>query len=67
MAMPPDRYLQIERSLEQPLDKFVNERRAVGMSWRRIANEILLASGEDVSYETLRMWFQGREPVSGAA
>lgn len=64
---PPERYLMIERRLGEPFADYVNSRRAAGMSWRRIANDILLRTGEDISYEALRMWFQGRSPVSGSA
>ena len=65
MSTPPERYIAIEQKLVGTFADFVNERRAKGTSWRRIANEILLTTGEDVSYESLRMWFQGREPVAG--
>ncbi len=66
MSTPPDRYIEIEQKLGESLAGYVNSRRAVGMSWRRIANDILLSTGEDISYESLRMWFQGRSPVSGS-
>jgi hypothetical protein len=67
MSTPPDRYIEIERKLGEPFAGYVTSRRANGMSWRRIANDILLTTGEDISYESLRMWFQGRSPVSGSA
>lgn len=67
MSTPPDRYIEIERKLGEPFAAYVNTRRSNGMSWRRIANDILLSTGEDISYEALRMWFQGRSPVSGTA
>lgn len=67
MSTPPDRYIEIEQKLGEPLATYVRTRRDRGISWRRIANEILLSTGEDISYESLRMWIQGRAPVSGDA
>lgn len=64
MALP-ERYVAIERKLDGTLADFVGSRRDSGMSWRRIANEILLTTGEDISHEALRIWFQGRAPVVG--
>jgi hypothetical protein len=63
MTTPPDRYIEIEQRLGEPFADFVRTRRDRGVSWRRIANEILLTTGDDISYESLRMWFQGRQPV----
>lgn len=42
------------------LEEFVTERRARGMSWRRIAYEIYDATDKQVgvSYEVLRRWFK---------
>lgn len=64
MAQPPEKYRDIEEKLGEPLADFVAARRAESVSWRRIANAILLKTGTDISDESLRMWFQGRQPVS---
>lgn len=40
-----------------PLDEFVRSRREAGRSWRLVARDLYDATGEDVTYETLRSWF----------
>lgn len=44
--------------------QFVLSRRLDGMSWRKVARDVYLATGEriDVAHETLRNWFPGDEP-----
>lgn len=42
-----------------PLERFVKERRAAGISWRFLVRELADATGGeiDLTYETLRSWF----------
>lgn len=43
--------------LDGQLEEFVRSRRAKGRSWRLISRDLYEATGVDVSYETLRVWF----------
>lgn len=40
-----------------PVEQFVRTRRADGRAWRLIERDLYEATGEDVTYETLRSWF----------
>jgi hypothetical protein len=64
MADTPSRlYRQIERGLAGgTLADFVAARRAT-QSWRRIAEDVYAATGVEVSWESLRTWFDGRIEV----
>lgn len=46
--------------LGQPLEEWVAERRHAGMSWKVIAEDLAIATNQQicVSRETLRGWFQ---------
>lgn len=54
---------QLERELRPTLaeeltaDALVEQRRAEGISWRKIATEIYDLTGIDVTHETLRSWY----------
>jgi hypothetical protein len=50
------------------LDAFVMERRGATprKSWRKISQELFVATGIDVTHETLRGWYQG-QPLTAAA
>jgi hypothetical protein len=67
MAQPSKRYLEIEERLGQSLADLIASRRGEGIAWRRIALEVTARTGIDVTGESLRMWFQGREPVATRA
>lgn len=59
MASTPSRlYRQIERQLDGTLVDFVAARRP-HESWRRIAADVHEATGVEVSWESLRSWFDG--------
>lgn len=63
MADTPSRlYRQIEQRMDGTLADFVAARRAT-QSWRRIAEEIFEVTGVEVSWESLRTWFDGRIEV----
>jgi hypothetical protein len=61
---PPKLYLDLEGKLGEPLGPLLSRRRATGLSWRRIAMELTARTGIDVTGETLRIWHQGRAPIS---
>ncbi len=64
MSSTPSRlYRQIERRLDGTLADFVAARRP-HESWRRIAADIEEATGVEVSFESLRTWFDGRITVT---
>lgn len=54
--MTPTRRL-LDLNLGGKLDEFVAERRAAGASWTTISFDLLQATGERVSDESLRTWF----------
>ncbi len=60
MTQPSPTYLLIEQRLGEPLAEFVAQRRP-GTAWRRIATELLVRTGVDVTYETVRTWFAADE------
>jgi hypothetical protein len=47
----------LTRSLDVPLERYVANRRKVGMSWQRIADDMNQQCGTSISGETLRRWF----------
>lgn len=54
-----------ETLLQQPLEAWVGERRGAGMSWRKVATELRIATGGIVcvNRETLRAWFRRDDEV----
>jgi hypothetical protein len=60
MAREVDHLLQ--EAGQPPLQTYLAQRRARGLSWRRIAIEVTSLTGVDVSYEPLRQWHQRYEP-----
>lgn len=63
LAVMSTQYIEIERKLGSSLADLVSERRQAGISWRKIAIEITMRTGIDITGETLRVWTQGRAPV----
>jgi hypothetical protein len=59
LGMSTPQYTEIEQKLGSPLAQLVGERRASGISWRKIAVEITARTGVDVTGETLRVWHLG--------
>lgn len=59
LGMSTPQYTEIEQKLGSSLAQLVGERRAAGISWRKIAVEITARTGVDVTGETLRVWHQG--------
>ena len=57
--MSTPQYTEIEQKLGSPLAALVGQRRAEGLSWRKLALEITERTGVDVTGETLRVWHQG--------
>lgn len=59
-AKPAQRLAEV--LLGQPLDQWVAERRAVGMSWRTISADLAVSTQHQlkINRETLRNWY--REP-----
>lgn len=64
---PPKKYADIESKLGGSLADLVATRRGEGVSWRRIALEITARTGIDIAGETVRVWSEGREPITGSA
>lgn len=61
MRQSSSKRLLIEDRLGRPLAEFVAERHRPyvhGSGWRRIAADVLDATGVGVSHETLRAWFE---------
>lgn len=56
-ATRTDRQRLIEVILGCSVEEFVRSRRATGRAWRLIERDLFAATGEDVTYETLRSWF----------
>lgn len=54
-----------DQLLDGGLEKYVLERRAAGISWRRISLDILAEIDLDVHPQTLRQWIE--EPVQVAS
>jgi hypothetical protein len=52
---------QIERHLNESLADYVAKRRADGLGWRTLSEQITEKTGVEVSYEALRAWFGDRE------
>lgn len=67
LGMSTPQYTEIEQKLGSPLAQLVGERRASGISWRKIAVEITARTGVDVTGETLRVWHQGIPARAGSA
>jgi hypothetical protein len=62
--MSSPQYTEIEQKLGSSLADLVGQRRAEGLSWRKIAVEITDRTGVDVAGETLRIWHVGIAPMS---
>lgn len=60
MTQPSPRYLLVEERLGEPLSRFIAERRAREVSWRRIALEIYQRTHVDITGEGVRLWHQGQ-------
>lgn len=43
--------------LDRKLAQYVLGRRAKGVSWRKISNELRDDTGVDITHETLRAWY----------
>jgi len=65
MTQPlPKLYVEISDALGQDLAQYVAVRRAADASWRGIAAEVTEKTDISVSHEALRVWTQGRAPVT---
>ena len=51
-----------------PVERFINERRAQGVAWRKVTRELYEATDRkiDISHETAREWVSG-EGVKAAS
>lgn len=64
---PSPTYRLLDHLIAEGVDVFVAERRARRRSWRRIAQDLYEATGVDITYETVRSWFQEANDGTEAA
>lgn len=51
----------VDLALDGNLDSIVADRRAAGLSWQAISDEVHDATGVRITGESLRQWFAERE------
>lgn len=52
------KYELLQVRLGRDLDAYIRTARSQGRSWRTIADDLSTVTGVDVTFETLRVWFQ---------
>jgi hypothetical protein len=52
-----DRQQLVEAALDRPVIEWIKERREAGRSWVKLSYDLFLATGLEVSFETLRRWY----------
>lgn len=57
----------LDALLDGGLERFVQDRRTAGKSWREIEYDVAEATGERVTFESLRAWFPDAEATEVAS
>jgi len=65
-GMKTDRQQLVEAKLGRPVVDWIQERRDAGRSWVKVSYDLAAAIGVEVSFETLRRWYEEQAEAAKA-